>query len=191
MSFNSRESSLADGQPVRLYQFSRGAIRWSYNSSDRDITYQNQIFRTVPGGIIDNGIICSGDPQSDQFVITAPADLDVALLYKSRSPSGAIDLVVYDMHYGDTEAAVSWVGQIGDVDWPTMDSCRITCVSEDELMDQPGLIDTYCRTCTAIVGDHRCKVNLVPYRVTLTPQSISGWVISSGVVAGYADGWFT
>ncbi|HBN8126039.1 TPA: phage BR0599 family protein, partial [Pseudomonas aeruginosa] len=49
----------------------------------------------------------------------------------------------------------------------------------------------YCRTCTAVVGDHRCKVNLVPYRVTLTPQSISGWVISSGVVAGYADGWFT
>ncbi|HHK0263220.1 TPA: hypothetical protein ACQQHR_006709, partial [Pseudomonas aeruginosa] len=134
MSFNSRESSLADGQPVRLYQFSRGAIRWSYNSSDRDITYQNQIFRTVPGGITDNGIICSGDPQSDQFVITAPADLDVALLYKTRSPSGAIDLVVYDMHYGDAEAAVSWVGQIGDVDWPTVDSCRITCVSEDELM---------------------------------------------------------
>lgn len=191
MSFNSRESSLADGQPVRLYQFSRGAIRWSYNSSDRDITYQNQIFRTVQGGITDNGIICSGDPQSDQFVITAPADLDVALLYKTRSPSGAIDLVVYDMHYGDAEAAVSWVGQIGDVDWPTVDSCRITCVSEDELMDQPGLIDTYCRTCTAVVGDHRCKVNLVPYRVTLTPQSISGWVISSGVVAGYADGWFT
>ncbi|MEG7246950.1 hypothetical protein V2A12_32850, partial [Pseudomonas aeruginosa] len=55
----------------------------------------------------------SGDPQSDQFVITAPADLDVALLYKTRSPSGAIDLVVYDMHYGDAEAAVSWVGQIG------------------------------------------------------------------------------
>ncbi|MEG6644036.1 hypothetical protein V2A43_33990, partial [Pseudomonas aeruginosa] len=26
---------------------------------------------------------------------------------------------------------------------------------------------------------------------TLTPQSISGWVITSGVVAGYADGWIT
>ncbi|MDO1900675.1 hypothetical protein Q2374_27625, partial [Escherichia coli] len=47
-------------------------------SSDRDITYQNQVFATVPGGITDNGIICSGDPQSDQFVITAPADLEVA-----------------------------------------------------------------------------------------------------------------
>ncbi len=107
MSFNSRESSLADGQPVRLYQFSRGAIRWSYNSSDRDITYQNQVFRTVPGGITDNGI------------------------------------------------------------------------------------NTSCRTCTATLGDHRCKVNLIPYRVTLTPQIVSAWVISSGVVAGYADDWFT
>ncbi|MDF5961161.1 hypothetical protein P4052_21550 [Pseudomonas aeruginosa] len=64
-------------------------------------------------------------------------------------------------------------------------------MSEDELMDQPGLIDTSCRTCTATLGDHRCKVNLIPYRVTLTPQSVSAWVISSGVVAGYADGWFT
>ncbi|MBH4497986.1 phage BR0599 family protein, partial [Pseudomonas aeruginosa] len=54
-----------------------------------------------------------------------------------------------------------------------------------------GLIDTSCRTCTATLGDHRCKVNLIPYRVTLTPQSVSAWVISSGVVAGYADGWFT
>ncbi|RUI34538.1 phage BR0599 family protein [Pseudomonas aeruginosa] len=191
MSFDARERSLADGQPVRLYQFSRGAIRWSYNSSDRDITYQNQIFRTVQGGITDNGIIYSGDPQSDQFVITAPADLEVALLYKPLPPSDSISLVVYDMHYGDAEAAVSWVGEIGDVDWPTVDSCRISCVSEDELMDQPGLIDTYCRTCTAVLGDHRCKVNLIPHRVTLTPQSVSNWVISSGVVAGYADGWFT
>ncbi|MDF6001928.1 hypothetical protein P4050_30535 [Pseudomonas aeruginosa] len=42
------------------------------------------------------------------------------------------------------------------------------------------------------VGDHRRKVNLVPVSTTPTPQSVTVRVrISSGVVAGRADGWFT
>ena len=36
MSFNSRENSLADGAPIRLYQFSRGVMRWLNTSGDRD-----------------------------------------------------------------------------------------------------------------------------------------------------------
>lgn len=191
MSFDARERSLADGQPVRLYQFTRGVVRWAYNSSDRDVEYRNQVFRSLRGGIVDDGIIQSGDPQADKFIVTAPADLEVARLYRGAPPSDEVSLTVLDMHFGDTDAAVSWVGVISDVDWPQSDRCRIACLSEEVLMDQPGLTDTYCRTCTAMLGDVRCKVDMNRHRFEVTPQSISARAVTNGAFAAYADGWFS
>lgn len=191
MSFDSREQSLADGQPIRLYEFSRGVMRWAYATCDRDITLNNQIYRSVRGGIIDNGIIQSGDPNTDKLVLTAPADLEVAQLYRAMSPSDEIRLVVRGMHYGDSEVLVSWVGSIKSVNWPKLDRCQISCLSIEASMGQPGLTDTYSLTCTAVLGDWRCKVNLEQYRVEAQAQSMTGLVLSSGTFAAYPDGWFT
>lgn len=191
MTFNSRESSLADGQPVRLYEFSRGVLRWNYASCDRNVTLSNQEYRTVRGGLSDNGIIQSGDPSADKLVITAPADLEVAQLFRVTPPSDEIRLVVRDMHYGDTDVVVSWVGSIKSVNWLALDRCRISCLSIEASMERPGLTDTYSRTCTAVLGDWRCKIDLEVYRVDLLPQSMTGTTVSSGTFAAYPDGWFT
>ncbi|CDM42380.1 phage BR0599 family protein [Ectopseudomonas oleovorans] len=191
MSSASRELSLADGQPIRLYQFSRGVLRWSYTSADRNITYNNQVFRSVRGGIGDPGIIQSGDPQADRLVITAPADLEVALLYKGAPPSDEIGLTVFDLHYGEADAWVSWAGSIATVNWPALDRCRITCLSIEASMDAPGLTDVYSRTCTAVLGDTECKVDLNQYRVTTNLQSMTGASVFSGTFAEYPDGWFS
>ncbi|MCP8465185.1 phage BR0599 family protein [Pseudomonas sp. ZM23] len=191
MSFDNRERSLASGQPVRLYQFQRGVLRWTYTSGDRDITWNNQIFRSVPGGISDSGITQSGDPQADRFVIEAPADLDVAQQYRGRPPSDEVALTVFDLHYGDNEALVSLAGSIAAVNWPRIDTVRITCLSIEASMERPGLSDTYGRTCRAVLGDTRCKVALASYRVDAQIQSRTGTTLSAAAVAGYPDGWFT
>ncbi|MDF3932928.1 phage BR0599 family protein [Pseudomonas citronellolis] len=191
MSFDAREQSLAAGQPVRLYQFSRGVMRWLYNTSDRDITWNNQIFRTVRGGIIDSGIIQSGDPEADKQTITGPADLEVAQLFRGVPPSDEIELVIYDMHFGDDEALVSWMGSIAGVNWPNVDSSTITCVTFEASMQQPGLTDCYSRTCIAVLGDSRCKVILSQYMVSAPIQGSTGSVISAGAAAAYPDGYFT
>lgn len=191
MSFDSREQSLALGQPVRLYQFSRGVFRWSYNTSDRDITWNNAIFKSLRGGITDSGIIQSGDPESDTLTITAPADMEVAKLYRGVPPSDEINLVVYDLHWGDSDVLVSWMGTVAGVNWPKVDTATITCLSEEAGMEQPGLTDTYSRTCLAVLGDPWCGVDLNAYRVTVQIQSISGTTVSAGGAAAYPDGWFT
>lgn len=191
MSFDQREQSLADGQPIRLYEFSRGVLRWAYASCDRDITWNNQVYRTLRGGIRDDGIIQSGDANVDKLVITAPADLEVAQLYRGTSPSDEIRLVVRDMHYSDSKAQVGGVYSIKGVNWPKVDHCRISCLSIEASLQQPGLTDTYSVTCTAILGDWRCKVNLELYRVDVRPQITSATSLSSGTFATYPDGWFT
>lgn len=191
MSFDKRERSLATGQPVRLYEFSRGVLFWSYNTSDRDITWNNQIFKTLRGGITDNGILQSGDPQTDKFVITASADIEVAQLYRASTPSDEVRLVVRDMHYGDADVMVSWVGSIKAVNWPALDRCQISCLSIEASMERPGLTDTYSRACTAVLGDWRCKVNLELYRLEAQVQSMTGTTLVVTAAASYPDGWFS
>ena len=191
MSFNGREESLAGGQPIRLYEFRRGALRWSYNTSDRDHTYANQIYRSVRGGISDNGILHSGDPNTDKFVVNAPADLDVAQIFRGTAPSDEIGLTVRDMHYGDTEVLVSWIGNIANVNWPALDRCRITCLSIEASMYQPGLVETYTRSCSAVLGDSKCGINLDAYRVMANLQGMTGATLITGAVGAYPIGYFT
>lgn len=191
MSFDAREHSLALGQPIRLYLFKRGVFHWSYNTSDRDITWNNEVFKGLRGGISDSGIAQSGDPESDRLTITAPADLEVAQLFRGMPPSDEISLVIYDLHWGDSEVLASWMGTIAGVNWPKVDTASITCLSEEAGMEQPGLTDTFSRTCWAVLGDLWCGVDLNTYRVAVQIQSISGTTVSSGGAAAYPDGHFT
>jgi len=191
MSFDSRESSLAAGTPIRLYEFSRGVMRWLYNSSDRDISVGTQVFRTLRGGISDNGIRQSGVSKQDSFVITAPADIEVAQPWRGSRPSAEIYLRVRDMHYGDIEIVNRLTGSISSVKWPRLDTCTITVQDIESSMERPGLIDTHSRTCSTTLYSTQCGVDRNVHRVETTIQSLSGRTISSGEFASYPDGWFS
>lgn len=191
MSFDSRESSLAAGTPIRLYEFSRGVMRWLYNSSGRDITVGTQVYRTVRGGIRDNGIRQTGESRQDAFVITAPADIEVAQPWRSSRPSAEIFLRVRDMHYGESEIVHRLTASISSVKWPQLDTCSITCQDIESSMERPGLIDTYSRTCTTTLYSTKCGVDRNLYRVEASIQSLTGASISSGTFAAYPSGWFT
>lgn len=191
MSFDSRERSLAAGTPIRYYDFRRGVMRWLYITADRDVGFGTQIYRTVRGGINDNGIRQTGVARQDSLVITAPADIEVAQPFRNSIPSSKIGLIIYDGHYGEPERKWRYTGNVVSVRWPALDHCTITCQDIDAEMDRPGLIDTFSRTCTTYLGSPWCKVDLNPYRIETTIQSLTGAAISSGAVEAYPDGWFS
>ena len=80
MSFESLETSIADGKPVRLYLFERGLLKWAYNSSNRDISYEGVLYAGV--AISDDGIRQRGVVTADVLKITAQHDLPVAQQFK-------------------------------------------------------------------------------------------------------------
>ena len=190
MTFNSYEQSIDAGQPVALYRFSRGVLRWLYCSADRDITVGSEVYRSLSGGVTDAGAKFTGDATADKFVVTAPADIEVAQPWRTGCPSDQIELAVFDMHYGDNDPRLRWAGRIQSVNWPALDRCRITCVSRDAEMGQPGLDDAYSQFCTATLGDERCGVDLTAHRVSMTIQSMDGAAVQCAAAAGYPDGWF-
>lgn len=190
MSFDSREHSLAAGAPIRGYEFRRGVLRWLYNSSDRDLVRGTQIFRTLVGGISDDGIRQTGQASADALSITAPASLEVAQLYRGVPPSNTIDLIIYDMHHDEPEALVSWMGEIASVNWPALDRCTVKAVSFDASLERPGLRMTWQRGCPHGVFTPACGLDRNAWKITATVQSLTGTTISSGAFAAYPDGWF-
>lgn len=189
MTFNALETSLAAGRPVRLYEFERGTKVWRYTSADRDIVLGAQTYGSV-NGLSDSGFIWSGDPEQDALTITAPDDLEVALLYRGAPPSDAIYVRVRDMHYGDTEALISWVGTIKNLNWNALDRCEITCQTLEAYDQQPGLTDTYSKTCLAVLGDQDCLVDLESYRVEGSISALDGASITVSAAAALEDNWF-
>lgn len=176
---------------VRLYQFSRGVLRWLYCTADRDISVGTALYRSLRGGISDQGIRYTADARADALEITAPADIDVAQPWRVGMPSDQVGLTVYDMRYGESVPVFVWAGRIGGVVWPALDRCKISCVSRDAELDEPGLTDVYSRGCGALLGDPECGVDLNPLRVDLPIQSMDGVAVFSAPAAGYPDHWFT
>lgn len=188
MTFNSRENSIADGAPVRLYEFSRGLLVWRYTTADRDVTQSNRSYSAV--AISDNGIRQTGQTRADALEITAPHSLPVAQLYRGVSPSADISLTVRDMHYGDDEAVVSWVGTISGVAWPAADRCKIHCQSLAASFGQPGLRMTWDRSCPHSLYDRNCRVNAADYAVAGVIDAMDGAQVTASAFAALDDGYF-
>lgn len=190
MSFSGLENSLSAGRPVRLYQFSRGVLRWSYCSADRNVEHQGQVFRTIAGGISDDGIRQGGSDGVRNLRIMAPADLEVAQFYRGIPPSDAIDLVIFDRHVGESEFRVSWVGEVQSVGWPAVDRCQIVCNPETVSMGQQGLRLAWERSCPHSLYERGCGVNRDLFRVEGVITYLDGAIVGASAFATKPNGWF-
>ena len=192
MTFDTRERSLATAQPVRLYQFARGTLRWAYCSADRAITFQGVVYKAV--AISDDGVRLTGETSADVLTVTGPASLEVAQLFRAAPPSAEISLTLRDYHYGEADVAssarVAWVGSISAVRWPQADRCAIACESISASMQRPGLRLTWERTCPHTIYDRRCGVDRNTFAVAATVQALTGTTLSSATFAAQAAGYF-
>lgn len=188
MTFELIEASIDSGKPVRLYKFARGVVTWGYCTADRDIMHLGVRYRST--AISDNTIRQSGEAVADALEVTAPSSIDVAQLYRGVGPSDPIDITVFDMHYGDTEAVIAYVGSIYTVKFPAVDRCIIVCNTESVNLKAMGLRLTWGRNCPYTLYERGCEVNRDLYKIETTVQGMDGLTISNGVFDGFADTWF-
>lgn len=190
MTFEARERSLAAGQPIRLYEFTHGVTTWRYCTADRSIQTGAQTWLSIAGGVIDEGIRQSGDAASDTLNIRAPADLPVVRLYRTLPPTTEVAVVVRDMHYGDDEQRVSWVGSISQVNRDAPDRVEIVCENLLASLNRGGLGLTYERNCPYATYDHNCRVNRDLFRVDTTLSGAGGATVEAAAFASHVDGWY-
>jgi uncharacterized phage protein (TIGR02218 family) len=190
-SFDDLEISLAQGRPVRLYQFSRGPLFWRYVSGTVAVIQNTFSFEPVDGGIIDDGIRQTGQTTPDQLTITAPADLAVAQLYRIAPPSETVQLTVFARHDGADDYLVSWSGDIREVKWPELDRCSIICAPLSNRMEMTGLRLTWDRACPHALYSSSCGVSAALWKVDAQLHNLDGQTLQTPTAALYPDGYFT
>lgn len=188
MTFESRETSLAGGQPVRLYEFQRGLYRWRYTNADREITRQLQTY--APTAISDDGIRQSGDAEADTLRITVPGDLAIARLFRGAPPADEVSVIVRDTHFGETEAVIRYIGVVQLVRWPAPQSALILCATEAATFNRPGLRLGWERGCPHSLYDRNCRVNRDDFQVPGTLSAMTGATVTSSAFDALADGYF-
>lgn len=194
MSFASREISISEGQPVRLYLFELGGNqRWAYCTADRAVTLLGVTYR--PSAIQDDGIRMTGEASADMLKITAHGDLAVAALWRTVPPSDEVFVTVRDTHHGlgatAADADVVWVGRISGVRWPQDDRCELSCETLASSMNVPGLKLTFQRSCPHSVYDSECRVSRVLHAQLATITGLDGASIQHNAAGAgtYAGGF--
>lgn len=190
MSYSEFETSLQNGQPIRLYQFQRGPMKWGYTSANQNITHQSIVFRTIEGGIIDDGIRQTEDTQADTLRLTVAANTDVAQMFRVIAPAQTVSVTIFDLHYGDTGFLVVWVGQIVGVRFVDNIKAEIQCQTIATTLERTGLRKTWSRQCPHTLYDNACQVKRNDFKTTGIIDRIDGVSIGFAPAMAKKDGYY-
>lgn len=191
MSFSEYETSLQNGRPIRLYQFQRGPLKWGFTTADRNIIHQTINFKSIEGGISDDGIRQTGNAQADTLNITLPAKTDVAQMYRVNAPGQPIAVTIFDLHYGDAGYLVVWVGLIAGVKFKELTIAEIQCQTLEVTLERTGLRKTWSRTCPHTLYDNACKAQRVDYRVDTLIDRKDGVAVGVAAAQAHPNGYYS
>lgn len=118
MTFDSRETSIEDSQPVLLIHFFRTGKDWFYTNSDQDITFNSQLYTAAP--ITITSVIQSGDAKSENLDFTLPAGSSICLYLDTISPSETIGARVRKVHMDETVATGEYTSPESALDAPVV-----------------------------------------------------------------------
>lgn len=189
MSFDARETSVASGQPIRLYEFVRGPQAYRYTSADRDQVFGGNVFAAL--AIIDSGNQQTGEAQQEAFQIEAPADIEVAQAFAIQPPSQRVTLRVWDLHAGETEPHLYWIGQITRCARPdATGKVAITCESIVAAMQVQGCRGMWQKACDHVIYDSECRADKESKRVTGAVVALTDTTLNIAECGGFDDSYF-
>ncbi len=195
MSFNDKEISTQDGQPIALYFFKWGFTEWRYTSADRDVTIDEivdgePVAKTYTAkAMSDNGMVQGTSSQND-FQITGPSDLPIVALFKGTPPSASIWLTVRRKHVGETDTPIYWKGNVTNVQKPSPAKCTIIGRPISASLKRTGLRLCWTRECPHFVYGPGCWLNAEDHRVDAVVDTSAGNTITLETTTGYVDQYF-
>jgi uncharacterized phage protein (TIGR02218 family) len=178
MTYDTRERSIQDGQPIELYEFVRGGVTSRFTSADSDKVLSSQTYTsaTLQRGEIET----SAERARNALRITCARNFPIADLFRVAPPTEIISLIVKRVHDGDTDAAVIWMGRVLNCEWAGA-SATLNCEPVTSSLRRPGLRRKYSRQCPLVLysqGLGQCNVNRAAHSTVTTVTGVSGLVLS-------------
>ena len=186
MGYLDKTNSVAEGQPVTLYQFTRGDNEkiWRFCNADQDITINGEKWLAT-------AISDTGRHTGDNISITLPSNNPVALLYRGIAPTQAIKVTIMRVHYAEREIRIIWIGTIIEVKRPDAHQTQLISAGPSSTMDSVGLRLTWGRSCPYTLYDYDCRVNPKNFVVAgLTIKALNGTTLTLDLPKELPQGWF-
>lgn len=187
MTFNLIEVSQESAQPIELYKFEKGPVRWYFTSASRDISYGGFTWLSVP---IERGNLeATITEERSGMKITVSRSNPVPDLWRVSPPSDVVTVTIYRNHYGDVDAQCVWVGRVLSTEWRGIQAI-MACEPASISMNRNGLRRVYQRGCPHKLYGPGCNVDRSLYEVTGAVTAIVGNVVTVSAFSSAANGYF-
>lgn len=182
MSYEQKDNSVQDGEPVEFYKFSSPLGTFRYTSDNQPGVCNGELYLVLPGGMertsIETGSVVDTIMTMD---FTFRATDDLAQLYCYSITPEQLVVEVRRAHRGDdwnTEWEMEWTGIGLDVSGsgPTI-SIKTGSVIQAKLNGNIAAI-YYQRMCNHMLFDERCKVDREDWTVTTTITKVQRQLIT-------------
>lgn len=178
MSYQDFAHSVAESQPVTLYEFSRGGKFYRYCNADKDVQVGSTKWEAVA--------ISDGGRDGDNVTITVPSDNSIAMLYRGLPPSQTVFVKIHRLQWAGEKKSIEmhivWIGQIIEVKRQKIEKCEIVTAGLTETLSGAGLRLTWGRNCPYSCYDRDCRVNKTAFKWVLKITSKTGSAISYDII---------
>lgn len=181
MTYDAREQSEQDGEPVEIYEFRRNAKVWRYTSAEQDVTVDSEDYESA--SLQRSEISLSSERERDALTITCPRNFAIAELFRASPKTDVISVTVRRFHRGDSEVATIWKGEVLNAQWKR-GKAELRCDPVTASVERVGLQRLCQRNCGWVLYSEKlasgagCGVDKEDHKIDTTVTAIDGAVIT-------------
>lgn len=189
MSYIATDRSTQDGEPILLYQFSRGSTSWRYTSAAYAVTTMG--YTWTPAPIKNSDFKQTNQVDKDKVTLTFPSDHEFASQFLGYVPEQITSVTIWRGHDSDGNYVVRWKGRITSPK-PADEKISIECQPISVSLKRNGLTAKYQKACRHVLYGRGCNLDKSDWgaSVIVTGGSGSLLVIDDLNSSAYGDGYF-
>jgi len=187
MTFDSREKSTYQGQPVECFRFSQGSTLWLWTSADKSIT--------LPVGTFAPEVIKCGELDEERddatLEVTVARDNPVAQLFIQSLPVSPVGLTVYKAHRGEESDYKTRLvgGRVTSLRFEGAEAV-LTCAPLSGALRRRLPLIQFQSLCPWPLYGPGCTVSKAAFKDSILLTSVSTVTLVSSNFASRPDGWF-
>lgn len=191
MSYQEYEQSRDSGNPIELYEFTQGLLRWYFTNAELTVVHSSVPYKPSP---VKRGSVKQGqDVFKDNLKLEFPISDTFASQFIGYTPDVQTTLVVKRGHLTDpaAEFVVVWKGRVREA-LVNENSLSLDCESVFTSIKRPGLRARFEVTCRHCLYSQQCGLNQEAWKIEGEVLSLEGGVkITISGADGFPDGYFT
>lgn len=193
MSYEARELSAHDGQPVECYEFFGTHLAYRYTTADEPRVIDGVTFEPLPMGRSGVKVTTPTDTQAE-VTLDIPADIPMVKEYAFQITPPALYLRMYRMHRGDdpnSEFAIYYQGPVTSIEVTEDDRAEVSATSELGAILSANVPSVYYQApCNHVIFGPGCGISRALHSVATTVIAHEGNSIAVASVGSFPDGYF-